>query len=174
MENYKFLNIGCGHNKIKDALNVDIDPTVNPDFVFDITKPWPFSPVEAIYLFHTIEHIPKTAHDFIFKECRRLLKVSDGKLYLSYPEFLTCVEYWKTNHKGNKEFWENTIFGRGLSQYDRHVCIMDSDEVTQRLVNNGFSIINKFPEPQQEFNTVIIARPVEIITYEDSLRRLYE
>lgn len=171
---YKALNLGCGHGKIAEALNVDIDPNVNPDYVLDITKPWPFDPVEVIYMFHTIEHIPKIAHDFIFKQCHKLLYPSRGKLYLSYPEFIKCVENWKINYKGQREFWEATIYGRGLTPHDRHVCIMDSPEVTQRLINNGFVILKKFSEPGQEFNTVIIAEATEIITYEESLRRLYE
>ena len=32
----KILNIGCGINKIKDAVNVDIREDVKPDLVLDI------------------------------------------------------------------------------------------------------------------------------------------
>ena len=35
----RILNIGSGRNYIKEAINIDIDPGVKCDFIFDIADP---------------------------------------------------------------------------------------------------------------------------------------
>lgn len=153
------LNLGCGNNKITGYVNIDVEPSVKPDKVCNFlieALPYEDSSVAEILLLHTIEHIRKDYHPRILSEIQRVLK-SDGRVLIAYPEFLKCVENWKTNHRGKKTFWEHTIFGRQLYPSDFHVCIMDTAEFTKTLRNYGFKNISSRPEPDEPFNTIITA-----------------
>lgn len=165
------LNLGCGTNKIEGFINVDIDRDVSPDEIFDFTGKFPYADnsVDEVVAFHVIEHIPKRNHDLIFSEIYRVL-VPHGKLILSFPEFPVCVEYWKTNKKGMKEFWEATIYGRQASPFDFHVCITARDDIAVELVRKGFAILYNGPEKYEEFNSVIKAEKVGKFTYQDAMK----
>ena len=170
----KILNIGCGTNKITGAINVDINPAVEPDMTFDMTQGWPFEDqsIDRIYMFHVIEHVMGSFRWRLLYECNRVLVVG-GQLLLSYPEFSKCYANWKNNYKGLKNFWELCIFGRGLTEYDFHRAIMDTESVVKELISAGFAIKKVFPEPNEDYNTVVYAIKDQSNGYEDSLRRLY-
>lgn len=54
------LNIGSGHKRIDNFLNVDDDPLVSPDFIVDLEKgklPFDDNSVEEIKAHHILEHI---------------------------------------------------------------------------------------------------------------------
>lgn len=63
----KVLNVGCGSNKIKGAINMDKSRNVNPDMIFDLEwcgngssishMPLADNSIEKIYAFHVLEHI---------------------------------------------------------------------------------------------------------------------
>ena len=61
------LNLGCGANKIPGSVNMDIEPSLEPDVIADFTEPLPFEAAEfdEVYLFHTIEHVQKKFHQGI-------------------------------------------------------------------------------------------------------------
>lgn len=153
------LNLGCGSNKIEGCINIDVEKSCNPDICVDFVNqklPFPKQSVSEVYLFHTIEHIRKLHHSRIFDEIYRVLKIG-GKLYVSYPEFLKCVQNWKSNHAGNRDFWEKTLYGRQLYPSDYHVCIMDPQELRLVLMASGFLNIQHTPEPKETFNTITVA-----------------
>lgn len=166
------LNIGCGLCKLDGYLNVDIDPDVQPDVVFDFTGTWPYEKdsVEEIVCYHTIEHLEKWKHQKVFSEAHRVL-VPDGLLVISFPEFLACAENWKSNKRGMRDFWEATIFGRQASPHDYHRALMNRDLVSRQLINHGFEIKYCGPEPIEDFNSVIKATKCEIVSYEEILNR---
>ena len=62
------LNIGCGFNKLKNYINVDVDKLCNPDLMFDCESQWPIqnSMVNEMVLFHTMEHLGETTEKFLF------------------------------------------------------------------------------------------------------------
>ncbi|MCW1312724.1 MAG: class I SAM-dependent methyltransferase [Candidatus Parvarchaeota archaeon] len=73
----KSINFGCGNLKLKNALNLDCDKKVNPDFIWDLEKlPLPFKDKEfyTAFCFDILEHLshPK---EFI-KEVERVSKRS--------------------------------------------------------------------------------------------------
>ena len=168
----KGLNLGCGENKIVGCLNVDVDPKVKPDKVFDILKKFPLvsDTVDFVLLFHTIEHIEKPLHAQVLIEIFRVLKPG-GYLIISYPEFLKCVKNWRTNFHGQQDFWEATLYGRQGSDWDYHVCIMHTEHFVLTLRNCGFAIQKVFSEPREPFNTVIVAEKRILTLREDLLRR---
>lgn len=170
----EILNLGCGTEKIEGALNVDIDPAVKPDIVFDIAKPWPISKqFDIIVMFHTIEHIPRVLHGEVLKHIYSHMH-SDTRLYITYPEFELCVELWKTNHKGLRDFWEMTILGRGNTQFDHHVCLMHTPTFIQTLIGHGFEVVKHKKDPTDDYSTVVVCKKAKLFTYVDSLGRLYE
>jgi predicted SAM-dependent methyltransferase len=164
------LNLGCGLQKLEGYVNVDIDPNLKPDEVFDFTRTFPYADesVEEIVAYHVLEHLPKHIHRSIYSEIYRVL-VPSGRLVISFPEFLACVENWKTNHKGMRDFWEATLYGRQSSPHDYHVCIMDREMVARELIRCGFGILYKGPEPVEQFNSVIKAEKFQKYSYQEAM-----
>lgn len=170
------LNLGCGLNKIKGYINIDCEKSVKPDMLVDFgTAKLPFkeNSVDEIIMFHTIEHIRKPYHKHIFAEARRVLRV-DGRFILSYPEFTKCVENWKTNYLGKKEFWEATIYGAQRFPSDHHVCIIEPKALQRELTKAGFEGIKHTPEPEEHWNTITVAYKSERrhATYDEVVRGL--
>ncbi len=168
-------NFGCGTNKLEGWVNVDADESVKPDLVVDLTKP-PFMNVESnsasqIIFLHTIEHIEKRFHFNILIEFHRILHET-GAIYIAYPEFERCANNYLTNFQGKRDFWEATIFGRGLTVYDRHVSAMRSIEVQEMMIECGFKNIKITPEPKEPYNTLISAnKGVRLPTYEEYITK---
>lgn len=167
------INLGCGTNKLPDFVNVDAEPSCKPDLLWDfVKKPLPYSAgiAEEITMFHTIEHIAKPLHRMILAEIWRLLQPG-GQLFISYPEFTKVYENWKSNYRGNREFWENTIFGRQLYSGDAHVCIMHTPHFIHTLRASGFTEIASCPEIKEPFNTVVSCQKGQkAISYENLIK----
>lgn len=164
------LNICCGDNKIPGFLGLDIEASFEPDIIHDIRRPIPLRPesVDEVVMFHAIEHIEKLYHIAIFSNIWTVLK-PDAPFLISFPEFTKCVENWKTNYHGKKDFWEATIYGAQRTKGDYHVAIMHTPDVKLALVNSGFEIEKVCEEPDEPFNTVIKCRKGQLVTYEDAL-----
>lgn len=166
------LNCGCGQNKINNCINIDIEPLCKPDLIADFTQPLPFphESIDKIYFFHVIEHIPKVKHGVVLAEFRRLLSPA-GVLVVSYPEFITVANYWMINHKGMRDFWEHTIYGRQLYPSDFHVALMHTPEFVEFLSMVGFEVTKRSFEIGEEYNTVLkCQKSAPMTTYEDILR----
>lgn len=163
------LNLCCGDNKIPGFRNVDINPLVKPDESWNVLKPWPVEEgtVDEIVLYHAIEHIPKSLHDFIFISAFRVLKVG-GIFRFSYPEFEKIIKKWLED-PANREWWEATIYGRQRDMYDYHVAAMNTQEVIGLLESCGFGNIRWKPEDPEDFNTVIQAMKMDLPSYEEEL-----
>lgn len=84
---YDTLQLGCGTEQPADWLNTDLSPDCNPDYVLDITEPWPESwtgRFEKIVANHVLEHIPHkvppgddplpTLSNHVFPEASRVLQ----------------------------------------------------------------------------------------------------
>ncbi len=169
----KKLNLGCGSNKIKGFINVDKEPTCKPDLLCDFVKdklPYKDHTIDEVVMFHTIEHISKRQHAHILNEIWRVLKPG-GFITFSYPEFEACVENWRVNHLGRKEFWEATIYGRQFYSSDFHVCIMHTPDFISFLEFQGFTSIRVVPEPDEPWNSILwCAKGEKPPTYEDLMR----
>jgi predicted SAM-dependent methyltransferase len=165
------LNIGAGHQKINGFINIDADASLEPDLVFDITNKLPYATghVDEIRCFHTIEHIKGAQHPQIIEEFNRVL-CKGGTLILAYPEAKECFEGWLTNKKGQRDFFEATILGRGLSYWDLHKTLMNSDLFIPLLREYGFEV-SRHIEKEQTFNTVLICRKVFSLQTRESLFR---
>lgn len=59
----KKLNLGCAYNKEPGYINVDLDPTCNPDLCFDLRDTtWPIESgsIDEVLAMHILEHIEGT------------------------------------------------------------------------------------------------------------------
>lgn len=166
------LNIGCGEEKLHNFINIDSNETLHPDEVLDIRKglkKYEDNSVEQICLFHIIEHIEKKFHRFILAECSRVLEIG-GTFLIAYPEFRTVAQHYIDNHQGNREFWEATIYGRQSTIFDFHVSLMDSNYFIPLLRDVGF-YCEVTTENGQEFNTLVLARKVRNIVFDEDILR---
>lgn len=164
-------NFGCGTNKIEGFINVDCNKDVKPDEIMDLLKTLPIEDetVDQIVLYHTIEHIEKKYHIPILLEFWRILK-PEGNLMISYPEFREIAQNWIENFKGQREFWEATIYGRQTSSSDFHVSLMDSKEFAVVLRTAGFNQLIKYME-QESYNSVIVCQKgSELFDYSDVIK----
>lgn len=164
------LNLGCGLSKLEGFINIDCDPLLQPDEVRDFSQglSQEDDEVDAIVLYHTLEHIPKRNWNGIFGEVYRVLKPS-GTFYLSFPEFSECVKRHQENYRGMRDFWEATLYGRQLTPSDFHVAICERERIKRTLVQCGFEIDYCGPEPQQDHNSLIKCHKVPRVTYEETV-----
>jgi SAM-dependent methyltransferase len=167
----KRVNLGCGEEKIKGCINVDINSNLKPDVVANFLEPLPFESrsIDIIYFFHVIEHLPKKLHSTIILNIQKVLK-EGGVLYIAYPEFVKCAEYFIKNHKGKREFFEATIYGRQNSQFDFHISLMYTPHFVNLLQGLGFEVEVK--QEKEDWNTICkctLVRPS--ITIEDIYRK---
>lgn len=168
------LNFGCGETKLEGYINVDLEPSSNPDVVCDIRKnPLPFkdSSVEHIQMFHSIEHIEQRWWTTVFAEFRRVLK-DDGTLFLAYPEFEKCAKNFLENHLGLKELWKATLYGRQLYPGDYHVVPMETSSLVEILRTCGFKDFKTGPDPDEGWNSILICKKGSLpMLREEVLRR---
>jgi predicted SAM-dependent methyltransferase len=173
MSELKRYNFGCGNLKLKGYVNIDIDESLEPDLIVNLIDP-PFVNVESnsasqILFIHTIEHIDKKFHFNILIEFQRILHET-GTIYIAFPEFEKIVKNWLVNYQGKRDYWEATVYGRGLSEHDRHVTAMRSIEVQELMLECGFKNVKITPEPGADYNTLISAnKGVRLPTYEEHI-----
>ncbi len=155
-------NFGCGDNRVEGAINVDINEKFKPDAIMNFLKPLPIESdtVDIIYFLHVVEHIKKTDHIGLFAEFHRILK-PNGIICIAYPEFVKCAMNYINNYKGQRDFWEATIYGRQSTEFDFHVALMDSSRFGYFLKLSGFEILENRPELRESFNSIMIVKKVE-------------
>lgn len=178
----RILNLGCGSTPLKSSdevqyINVDMGVKHELIFNFDITKtPYPFPPedFDEIYFFHTIEHIPEEQHAALLCEFRRVLK-NEGRICLAYPEFKKIAQNYLDNKNDDRRFWKATIYGRGLTEWDRHKALMDTDEFSRFVLSCGLKVVATHPEKNQEFNTItILMKGTPTLTYESLMEEEFK
>ena len=84
LDSRKKLNIGCGYNKIVDAINVDIDPRCGPDMIIDAGEPLPFDDgrFDVVYVSQVLEHVMNYVD--LVRDIHRVLKLG-GLFYAGVP-----------------------------------------------------------------------------------------
>lgn len=144
------LDVGCGQNKKKGFLGIDVISAEGVDYVLDITKkklPLQDNTVDEVFSNHFFEHIdsPKEALE-------ELIRVSvDGATFEIWTPYLKSNEAFLLGHR---HFYNETIW--------RHICIeyphfwLKDVEATLRL--DKFFYILK-PDAVAELDMVRIPLP---------------
>ena len=112
------LDIGCGNNKVKDSIGMDIVDLDQVDLVHDILKtPYPFKneSCKKIYLRHVIEHFTIEDIKIVLSECYRILS-KDGILMISVPHAFSLAAYTDVTHKTFFTFNSGKFFDNNHSK----------------------------------------------------------
>lgn len=167
------LNIGCGETKLPGYINVDCEESTKPDLLHDLTK-GPFlygdESIDEILCIHNIEHVSFYLWPQIFTEFHRLLK-PNAALVLAYPEFEVCAKYFVTNHRGMRDFWRNTLYGRQLYPSDTHISPVITSEISNMLRRVGFQDFVSGPDGSHDYYTNLICHKGLRNDKEDVLKR---
>src|SRR5215813_9269378 len=110
------INFGAGETKLEGYINIDLEENSKPDIICDLRKaalPFKDNEVEMVQMLHCIEHIELKYWPHVFNEFWRVL-CPNGKLFLAYPEFEKCANYFLENHLGLRDLFRNTLYGRQL------------------------------------------------------------
>lgn len=96
------LNLGCGHNKIADHVNVDRETIFNPDVLCDLElRSWPFADnsAETVTMHHVLEHLGQAPTVFcdIMREIYRVL-APGGELSLRVPHHRSDTYFGDPTH----------------------------------------------------------------------------
>ena len=109
----KILDLGCGENKVNNAIGMDNVELPSVDVIHDLLDfPYPFEPMsfDKIYLRHVIEHFRFDQINKIFNECDRLL-VNNGTIIISVPHVFSISAFIDPTHQsfftfGSGKFWD--------------------------------------------------------------------
>lgn len=125
------LNIGCGQKKLRGYINVDINPSNQPDMVLDITKDWPWDndSVDEILLDNVVEHLEMDIIQ-LSQKAKKVLK-PNGYLKIICPN---CFDWRSRLRYLFGEFGVNSGF-----HYD-HRWLYKPSWLKELLEYNGFSV----------------------------------
>ncbi len=103
----KILDLGCGKNKWKNAIGVDIVPFECVDIIKDLREPLPFddSVFDIVILNNVLEHFKDITP--ILREVHRVTK-STGKVGIMVPYYNSPLGIQDPTHK--TQFSEKTIY----------------------------------------------------------------
>lgn len=139
------LNLGCGFAKQEGHINIDFDPSVNPDILRDIDKrglPFCDNSVIEVRAFHFLEH----CSDFIFvlKEIYRVCK-NGAEITVEVPLFVsddpshrvfftkTSFEHW-CEPLENKTGWRQSYYGNGIKFKKVYETIINTPQPCLRII----------------------------------------
>ncbi len=133
------LHLGCGRQRLKGFLNIDMIPSPAVDLLCDSRRlPVVAGTVSRIETYHMIEHIPR--HDFLeaLFEWNRVLE-EGGELIIECPDFdATVKEYVE-----GKRFRINNIFGLQRHPGDYHLFGYNFRDLAEILQVVGFREIRQ-------------------------------
>ncbi|MGB2706119.1 MAG: methyltransferase domain-containing protein [Candidatus Omnitrophota bacterium] len=95
----KVLDIGCGNNKIKGAIGLDVNKDTQADIIWDLNKyPYPIEKdeIDKIYAKHIIEHVDDPIK--FLNEIYRIIKPG-RTCFIETPHFSCYVAYSEPQHK---------------------------------------------------------------------------
>ena len=143
MEVLKKVHLGCGKKHFSGWINIDVDHTVNPDIVDDITNLSIIedNSVDLIYACHVLEHIGRWKWRSVLKLWSSKLK-QGGTLRISVPSFEAVVNRY--NQKHNITEVSGLVCGGQRNEYDIHFIIFDKPLLTEGLIEAGLVDIKEW------------------------------
>jgi SAM-dependent methyltransferase len=149
------LNLGCGPQKMADAVNVDIAGATAPDVCHDLNaRPWPFEngQFREVHAYDVLEHLKDVLGTL--EEIHRICKPG-ASLKLTVPHFSNANAFSDPTHRhffGLKTFRCATE-GNELSFYTRvhfreRACrLIFEPSLWNKLV---WRLANRFPERYEQ------------------------
>jgi len=161
------LNLGCGLDKRKDYVNIDVRKEVYPDIVLDLEKvPYPFPDnfADEILAKDVLEHFSFRNVQSILKEWHRILK-PNGRIIIQTPDFDQIVQKFyngeieKFGDPNTPLWYKLSYFLYGGQDYpeNTHKCIFTKSELTKLLQQIGFRVLKVYND-----NSNIIIEAVKV------------
>lgn len=95
----RILEVGCGQNKTKGAIGLDLNPDSHADVLADLTKfPYPFAAnrFDVVVCKQILEHLPDL--ESVFQEFFRILRPK-GRVRVESPHFSCFYAYGDPTHR---------------------------------------------------------------------------
>ncbi|KKK84044.1 hypothetical protein LCGC14_2787300, partial [marine sediment metagenome] len=106
----KYLNLGCGNEKLYNFINIDCRKECNPDLVCDIkVLPYESDSIDGIYALDVLEHIPRNLVLSTLKSWYKILKVGSF-LILRLPNIINISKKYLAGKIDGNEF-SRLIYG---------------------------------------------------------------
>jgi SAM-dependent methyltransferase len=147
------LHLGCRSKKIHGFVNIDIDPSVEPDLIEDVRSLPSFkqNSVDLIYASHVLEHFKKREFIKILMRWHEILKPG-GVLRLAVPDIEACINHY--NKFQNLNILKNLIWGAQEDEYAAHYNGWDFESLKLELQTIGFNKIYKWDWKKTEHSYV--------------------
>lgn len=104
------LNLGCGRDKKPDCMNVDANPTVEPDLLWNLEErpfPLPRHHFEIIYANDVVEHL----EDLIgFMSEVHALLAPGGRVIITTPHFSCSNSFTDPTHRHHLSYFSFDYF----------------------------------------------------------------
>lgn len=90
------LNLGCGPDRREGYINIDADPKIKPDLIYNLTQKLPYSDncVSEVILQDVLEHLAKEEGQELLNECGRVL-TNNGKITIRVPNISAILKKFK-------------------------------------------------------------------------------
>lgn len=124
------INIGCNDLPLKDFVNIDFDPSVNPDLVADATKlPYEDETVDEIYAGHLLEHF--ALNEYVLKEWYRVLKTG-GKITITVPDVEKSLKLYSEGEL-SLDMLNQVVFGADDRDLQNHHQVFTKDILLSQM-----------------------------------------
>jgi hypothetical protein len=152
-----YLNLGCGHQKRKDCINIDCLEQYHPDLICDITKlTYDPNSIDGIYATDVLEHIPRNLVSPTLKSWYKILKIG-GFLIIRLPNIKVISEKYLKGKIDAEEF-SRLIYGEqednDFSNF--HKSGFDKITLTKLLRSIGFIEIKNDIKIDCNINNMVI------------------
>lgn len=139
------VNIGSGGMYIAGFVNIEMDPFQRKDIWLDVRHGLPFydGEVSIIFICHLIEHMDWESVQFLFRECRRILKPG-GVIRIASPSLSKAIGAYTTSDMAYfpQEVPGKTA-GKRFSLYMTYFCqhrlMFDFGFIRECLTEAGFN-----------------------------------
>ena len=127
----KKLNLGQNEWRMEGWINIDIDPSTNPDIIADAAHlPYEDNSIDEIYAGHLLEHFD--IEQEVLREWHRVLKPG-GKITICVPDIEKSLSEWR-NGNMLESFLNQVVYGAKNRDAQNHHQIFTKEILQRQMV----------------------------------------
>jgi len=140
------LNVGCYHMYLEDFINIDVQPVVNPDMVFDmrdIRKHFGPNSVGVIVASHVLEHVDMNDAEKLLKDFYEIL-MPGGEVIIEVPD---CEDVDGKLLRGEIPMAAHHCWTHGMPNepYQEHLAVFTEQNLGEMMAKVGFKNLYRQP-----------------------------